>query len=174
MEERALSVPATNQAASRRPQQCVLCGGSPVDSALEHDYFTRVFRRLRAMHVTCMLWFESCLPSHAPPRHSRAFSVFVLAEIVPIIPCLSAPVSASIPARDAKGEAVGREGPPGLSRPFSSCRMSNVWRDIEEGLGGETEELALFLPVMTGKWWRSWLWSFSTTNKPCCAPSSWL
>src|SRR5262249_37285269 len=73
-----------------------------------------------------------CVISHTPPRHSLVFSVFVLAEIVPRIERVSAPVNATNPARDAKGGVVGRERAPCLSRPFSSCRMSNVW----SGFGG--------------------------------------
>jgi hypothetical protein len=34
--------------------------------------FARVFRRLKAMHIKCMLWFESCLLSQAYRFFSRA------------------------------------------------------------------------------------------------------
>jgi hypothetical protein len=68
---------------------------------------------------------EPNLPT-ASRRYYQVFSVSVLAKIVPTIPCLSAPVSASIPVRDPRGGVVGREGAPRFSRPFSSCRMSSV------------------------------------------------
>jgi hypothetical protein len=37
------------------------------DARVDED-LGRVFRRLEAMHKKCMLWFESCLPSHAFPQ----------------------------------------------------------------------------------------------------------
>jgi hypothetical protein len=83
-------------------------------------------RCVKGMHIKCMLWFESCLLSHTPPRHSLVFSVFVLAEIVPRIPRVSAHANVSATTRDPKSPGAGRERAPCLFMPFSCCRMSSI------------------------------------------------
>ena len=42
-------------------------GCSPKSGWRIQRNFVSVFCRLEAMHMKCMLWFESCLPSHAFP-----------------------------------------------------------------------------------------------------------
>jgi hypothetical protein len=54
------------------------------------------------------------------------FVVSSLAGIILKLPRVSYPTNASATTGDAKPVGVGCERPPGLSRPFSSCRMWSV------------------------------------------------
>ncbi len=45
------------------------------------------------MHVKCMLWFESCLLSHAPPSYDAVFSDSAVAKKVLILPHVSTPAT---------------------------------------------------------------------------------
>ena len=65
-------------------------------------------------------------PARESASNRCVFVVSSLAGIVLKLPRVSYPAKASAATRDAKCLGAGRERPQGLSRPFSSRRMSSV------------------------------------------------
>ena len=98
--------------------------------------------------IKWMLWFESCSLSQQFPFFSEVFGLRMWVGNCPSFPCVSRwPIVASV-RRDANRPDMRGGRAFYLSGRFLSCRMWSVLASVLENSAAETEETALFLPVM--------------------------